>query len=230
MTDKPKIRHFSDLLCVWAYVANIRLERMAQDYGDRVDFDLHFCSVFPDTATKIAAGWADRGGAAGYGAHVQDVVANFDHVTIHPDVWVRTRPASSTAPHLFLAAAGLVPQLSAGPDDQAVLGATHRLTWALRHAFFAEGRDIATWAVQADCAAALGYDPDVLRARIDSGAAAAVLDRDVRICQAMGIAGSPTFVMNDARQTLYGNVGYHLLKANVDEMLRGPAAEDASWC
>ena len=184
MTDKPKIRHFSDLLCVWAYVANIRLERMAQDYGDRVDFDLHFCSVFPDTATKIAAAWADRGGAAGYGAHVQDVVANFDHVTIHPDVWVRTRPASSTAPHLFLAAG----------------------------------------------AAALGYDPDVLRARIDSGAAAAVLDRDVRICQAMGIAGSPTFVMNDARQTLYGNVGYHLLKANVDEMLRGPAAEDASWC
>ncbi len=229
MADKPTIRHFSDVLCVWAYVANIRLERMAEEYRDQVGFDLHFCSVFPDAIGKIENNWKNRGGPDAYGEHVQGVAKGFDHIEIHPDVWTRTRPASSTAAHLFLAAARLVER--EGADEPAKgLGSTHRLTWALRHAFFAEGRDIATWPVQAECARALGFDPAALRERIDNGQAAAVLDRDVKLCQSLGINGSPTFVMNDARQTLYGNVGYHLLKANVDEMLRTRGTDEASWC
>lgn len=229
MADKPIIRHFSDVLCVWAYVANIRLERMAQEYRGQVAFDLHFCSVFPDATGKIENTWKDRGGPDAYGDHVQGVAKAFDHIEIHPDVWKKTRPASSTAAHLFLAAARLADQ--SGPQDPDMgLGVTHRLTWALRHAFFAEGRDVATWAVQADCATAVGLDPGVLRAKMESGQAAAVLDRDVKLCQSLGINGSPTFVMNDARQTLYGNVGYHLLKANVDEMLRARGKDEASWC
>jgi hypothetical protein len=35
--------------------------------------------------------------------------------------------------------------------------------------------------------------------------------------------------MNDGRQKLFGNVGYRLLEANVQELLRTPAGE-ASWC
>jgi len=36
--------------------------------------------------------------------------------------------------------------------------------------------------------------------------------------------------MNDGRQKLFGNVGYRLLEANVQELRRRPAKDEASWC
>ena len=41
--------------------------------------------------------------------------------------------------------------------------------------------------------------------------------------------GSPTYLLNQGRQKLYGNVGYKIIEANVEEVLRRPA-EAASWC
>ncbi|MEZ5483114.1 MAG: hypothetical protein R3E73_13460 [Porticoccaceae bacterium] len=32
--------------------------------------------------------------------------------------------------------------------------------------------------------------------------------------------GSPSYVINGGRQTLYGNVGYRVLRANIDELLK----------
>ncbi len=46
----------------------------------------------------------------------------------------------------------------------------------------------------------------------------------------MGIQGSPTFVLNEGRQKLYGNVGYRIIDANIQEMLREPRTDQASWC
>jgi hypothetical protein len=40
---------------------------------------------------------------------------------------------------------------------------------------------------------------------------------------------SPTFVFNDGRQRLNGNVGYRVIEANVRELLRAPEA-GRSWC
>ena len=36
--------------------------------------------------------------------------------------------------------------------------------------------------------------------------------------------------MNEGRQRLFGNVGYRVLEANVNELLRNDAAGVASWC
>ncbi len=36
--------------------------------------------------------------------------------------------------------------------------------------------------------------------------------------------------MNHGRQKLFGNVGYRLLEANVEELLRGASPSEASWC
>ncbi len=36
--------------------------------------------------------------------------------------------------------------------------------------------------------------------------------------------------MNAGRQILYGNVGYRLIEANLNELLRAPNSDDASWC
>jgi len=229
MTDRPIVQHFSDILCIWAYVAEIRLEKLIGQFSDRVRFQTHFCSVFPDTAGKIEAGWGHRGGAAAYGAHVGEVAAQFDHIRVHGDVWRRVRPASSTAAHLFIKAAMLAEEAANGA--QPLLQQRHfRLTAALRRAFFADAADIATWQVQRACADQLGLDVAAIEARLRSGEAAAALDRDMALAQALKVTGSPTFVMNEGRQTLYGNVGYHLLEANIQELLRAPGTDEASWC
>ena len=56
-----KITHFSDILCVWAYVGQANLERLAEEFGEEIELEMRFCSVFPDASGKITAAWGDRG-------------------------------------------------------------------------------------------------------------------------------------------------------------------------
>jgi hypothetical protein len=36
--------------------------------------------------------------------------------------------------------------------------------------------------------------------------------------------------MNEGRQKLFGNVGYRIVEANIQELLREPNPDLASWC
>lgn len=63
-----------------------------------------------------------------------------------------------------------------------------------------------------------------------SSEALAALTIDYGMAGDNGVAGSPTFLMNEGRQKLFGNVGYRLLEANVQELLRHPNEDEASWC
>jgi len=67
-------------------------------------------------------------------------------------------------------------------------------------------------------------------ALIENGAACAALMSDYQDADAMKVSGSPTFLLNEGRQTLYGNVGYHIIEANIQELMREPASGQASWC
>jgi len=52
---------------------------------------------------------------------------------------------------------------------------------------------------------------------------------DYEDAKELGLKGSPSLVMNNGRQVLYGNVGYRILNANIRELLERPVSE-ASWC
>jgi hypothetical protein len=41
---------------------------------------------------------------------------------------------------------------------------------------------------------------------------------------------SPNFVLNEGRQKLHGNIGFRSIEANIQELLRAPRANEASWC
>ena len=45
----------------------------------------------------------------------------------------------------------------------------------------------------------------------------------------MRIEGSPSFVLNEGRQNLYGNVGFRVIEANIVELLRVSDIDQASW-
>jgi predicted DsbA family dithiol-disulfide isomerase len=219
------IVYFSDVLCVWAYLAELRIDAVRRTFGDQVEFSYRFCSVFGDTARKIPTTWAAKGGYEGFNAHLRHSAEAFPELKVNADIWLTVRPASSWGPHLFLksvqldeAAGGCAP------------GTAQEALRCLRRAFFEDARDIARWEVQREAGEQAGVDIRRAETRMQDGSAFAALASDYQDAEAMRVQGSPSFVFNAGRQTLYGNVGFRIIEANIQELLREPQADHASWC
>jgi len=226
-----KIDYYSDVLCIWAYVAERRLFQLVWDFDEDIAIKPRFCSVFPDAIGKIESVWKDRGSYEGFNAHVRDVAASFDHIKVNDRLWLDVRPRTSASAHLHVKAVEAVELERSGgqlpPFSERV---SVRYEAALRHAFFVDGRDISDWDVLHEIAADHGVGAEALDAKIRSSQAVAMLTADTNLAQAEGVKGSPTYLMNHGRQKLFGNVGYRLLQANVQELLRNPSPNEASWC
>ncbi len=228
-----QISYYSDILCVWAYVAHRRIEKLVDEFGDKIEITPHFCSVFADAHGKIETQWQNKGGYAGFAKHLGEVGEKFPHVDISNRVWQDARPRSSASPHVFVKAIELVERedIAAGALQKTYLKRdSTRVAWALRCAFFAQAKDVSDMLVQRDIAEGLGVDIDRVKAKLRSSEAIAQLVVDYDRSQSNHVIGSPTFIMNDGRQKLFGNVGYRLIQANVQEVLHHPSKDDASWC
>jgi predicted DsbA family dithiol-disulfide isomerase len=222
------VTHLSDVLCVWAYISEARIDALKRKFGRSLRLSYRFCSVFGDTAGKIKSVWKDKGEYEGFNAHLQHIAAKFPHVEIHPELWLKTRPKTSASPHLFLKA---IQQLECETAAQSgPVTDFERATSAFRRAFFRDCRDISIWNVQCEIAEPLGIDIDAVEKLIHAGTAFAGLAADYQDADKMRIEGSPSLVLNQGRQKLYGNVGFRVIDANIQELLREPRDEDASWC
>ncbi len=222
------VTHFSDVLCVWAYIAEARIDALKRKFGGSLRLFYRFCSVFGDTAGKIKSAWKDKGEYEGFNSHLRQVAAKFPHVEIHPELWLKTRPKSSASPHLFLKAIQQWEWETAA--HAGVATDLERATSAFRRAFFRDCRDISCWNVQCDIAQHLGIDIDAVEKLIHAGTAFAGLAADYQDADKMRIEGSPSLVLNEGRQKFYGNVGFRVIDANIQELLREPRVDDASWC
>jgi len=218
MTPIP-ISHFSDVLCVWAYIAQIRVTELRANFPGEVELDYRYFSVFGDVKTKMTTQWKERGGLSGYAKHVQEVAAQFDHVQLHPDAWVKNTPTSSMPAHLVLCAARLIGNL----DDLL------RLDAAIRGAFFEQNIDISRIDIVLEIVEEAKGPVDRIRQLLDSGEAHAALAQDLKDAADIGVRSSPTLTFNEGRQTLAGNVGYRVLEANIRELLHAPP-DQLSWC
>jgi predicted DsbA family dithiol-disulfide isomerase len=224
---KPiRIIYFSDVLCVWAYIAQIRLDELKTTFQSKIAIEHHFIPIFGNAREKLDLRWRDRGGLAGYSAHVREAASKFDHITVHPDIWTQVVPTSSTSCHLFLHAIQLLEIEGLIDRSQQSFD---KATWAFRSAFFTQLADISDRQVQFEIAAKLGLPIDLIQAQIDSGEAYALLSRDFELVKEHTVTVSPTLIFNEGRQRLNGNVGYRVLEANIRELLHYPAGEQ-SWC
>jgi predicted DsbA family dithiol-disulfide isomerase len=218
--DKPlAIDYYTDMLCVWAWIAQRRTEELETTWGDKIDLRYRYVNVFGDTQSRIGNGWAKRGGYEGFRDHVVESAEPYENAAVSPDVWSKVRPKSSANSHLVLSAAGIIESREAATD----------LAAKIRHAFFVDARDIGDLAVLFEIVTEGDLDADRIRASISDGDAAAALMHDYQSAAAGNIAGSPSWVLNEGRQKLYGNVGYHVLNANVEGLFAGHTT-DASWC
>ena len=222
--DQVKISYFTDALCVWAYVSQIRMDELKANFKSGVELDCRYFHVFGNVANKIDTAWKERGGLGGYRRHVHEIVEKFDHVQLHEWTWEKGVPKSSIPAHLFLCAARhleLCSKCAPGSGDVAA--------WAVRDAFFRNGRDISQGNVLLEIAEAIGLPAAEIENAIATGAAHAALAEDLELARTQSIAASPTLLFNEGRQRLTGNVGYRIIEANIRELLEAAPGQQ-SWC
>jgi predicted DsbA family dithiol-disulfide isomerase len=221
-----RIFYFSDVLCIWAYIAQIRLDELKTTFKDQIEIEPHFVSVFGNAREKLENRWRDRGGLKGYSDHVQKVAKKINHIALHPDIWTQNTPASSLSCHLFLHAIHLLEIKGIVPKSEKVFEKT---TWAFREAFFAQLANVSHRQVQFEIAEQLGLPIAAIQEQIDSGEAYAQLSKDFELVKEHAVSVSPTLIFNEGRQRLNGNVGYRVIEANIRELLHNPP-EEQSWC
>lgn len=219
MNKSIDIDYYTDVLCVWAWIAQRRIDQLCEDYGQQIQLKHHYLPLFSDTVTRMQSQWGHRGSYEGFADHLQEAIEPYDFAPVNDRVWREVRPTTSAGAHLMLKATQLA-------YDEAT---SAKLALRLRQAFFVEAQDIGQRGVNLELAQELGIDKQALMAKFDDGTALAALMADHAQAQAQNIKGSPSWVMNEGRQVIYGNVGYRVLHANVEELLRSPENE-ASWC
>jgi predicted DsbA family dithiol-disulfide isomerase len=227
------ISYVSDVLCVWAYVAEARLDALRNEFGGSLELEYRFIPVFGATRHRIGEGWKKRGGYAGFGAHVREVAAGFPHVTVAKRVWDEVAPTTSATAHEMLCAVRLL-------QDEGVVSTQRRddfggrtlleeAVWRVRTAFFERALDVSDRDVVREALSDVGVPLQGIEAKIRSGEALAEICRDIELRDQHKIEGSPTYYLNQGRQKLYGNVGYRVVSANLRELLEQPG-DQASWC
>lgn len=220
MSKVVPVEYYSDLLCVWAYFAQIRVDQLKQDFGPRIELRYRFLNLFGDAAGKIAEAWPEQG-VEGYSQHILGLAGEFSHVELHPEVWVRTQSCSSLPGHLLLKAVQILEGGSGSLCEP--------LMWRLRQAFFRDQQDIASRDVLFAQLEALSIPVAEVESLLASGRPHAALAADFAAERKYQVQGSPSFVLNEGRQILYGNLGYRAIAANVQELLER-RIDLPNWC
>lgn len=230
-----QIDYFSDTLCVWAFIGQVRLDELQSRFAEQLHIRYRFVPIFGSAHSNVENNWAEQGGFDGFNRHLREVTAEWPHVQCSEQLWLKCRPATSIASHEVLKAVWLLQEqqrLHGRTEDcEAGKDLFETLLWQVRKAFFQDDRDISDRAVLRDLVESLHIDWQDVQQLLDSGRAQAALFEDQQLRQEYGVQGSPCLVLNEGRQVLYGNVGYRIIEANIHELLyREDHAIGASWC
>jgi predicted DsbA family dithiol-disulfide isomerase len=235
MTEPQKIDilYFTDVLCIWAYLAQARIDEVKTRFGTRIKLHNHFIPVFGSVQAKMEKNWHAKGGLAAYSEHVKTTAAQFGHVALHPDVWLKNTPTTSANCHLFLKAVQLLETSGELADlasqDACQKTVLEQVAWEMRLAFFRDLVDISDIQAQMAIAERLALPLQKIEQAMQCGAAFAALDDDMQLREKYGIKVSPSLVLNEGHQVISGNVGYRVIEANIQELLHQPGHQ-ASWC
>ncbi len=236
MTKVLDIDYYSDVLCVWAYISQARLNELQIRFGEQLRIRYRFTETFASVHNKVHRGWADRGGMNAYADHVTSMGKTWEHVAIGEQTWRSNPPTSSASAHLFIKAAQLLaedgklcPSEKSAKIDNVACTPLEEFMWQLRLAFFRDAEDISSRPVQDKIAKEVGFDVEAIHGKIDSGLAIAAIFEDLQDARAAHVPGSPSFLFNSGRQVLYGNVGYKIIEANIAELLESNTY-DEDWC
>lgn len=232
MEKHIKLSYFSDVLCFWAYAAQVRLDELKKTFGTKIEVEHHFISVFGNTEQRIGEGWKDRGSYHGFAEHILNAAEGFPQIQVNTDLWMQSSPKTSAMSHCFLKAIqsletkGLI---SSEINTESGKTLFEESLWKVRCAFFEDALDISNISILKNIAEELYLPMADIEQSLNDGSAMAALMSDMEKKEELKLEGSPSFILNDGRQKLYGNVGYRVIEANVTELLERDDNQ-LSWC
>jgi predicted DsbA family dithiol-disulfide isomerase len=94
------------------------------------------------------------------------------------------------------------------------------MTLLIRQAFFIDGQDIAQLSLLFSLFEEAGINYKLIYKAIYDGSAMASLMADHQQAKTLSLKGSPSYIIDNGRQILYGNVGYRVLLVNIEEHLK----------
>ena len=214
MPSRLRFSYWSDPLCIWALVAQRKLERVLEEITDRVRVDYRIVPVFGSVPWRFAHGpWAKEG-VEGRVAATKRIAEAGGRSDVSGECWVRAAPATSWAP-----AAAIKAVFALEDREGEQVGPTYQRL--LRERFFVREENIALRRVQLELAEEMKLSVALVEARLDDGSALAAVCEDHAEKERLRIQGSPTYVFDGGRAMLYGNFDYGILKSTVEELLRG---------
>jgi hypothetical protein len=209
------------------------MDQLKSKFAEQIVVEEHFVSVFGSVAQKIEKNWGAKGGVSAYNKHIQEITSKFEHIDVHPNAWIKNTPTTSGSCHLFLKALQILADQNELPDifdsKTSKKSVVETVTWELRLAFFRDLIDVSSFRSQMEIAEKLRLPINKIQKTIESGAAFSALNDDLLLQEKYGVVGSPSLVLNEGRQLIYGNVGYRVIEANIQELINQPENQ-ASWC
>jgi predicted DsbA family dithiol-disulfide isomerase len=200
--------YWTDPLCIWAYVAQSKLEALLAGSSSPLQVIHRIVPVFGSIPQRFATGSWSADGPEGRVRKTRDVAVKFGHEEVSGEIWVSDPPASS-----WPVGAAIKAVFAAEGAGECAPGSGPAYQWRLRQALFAENRNVARRAVQLEVAEDCQISRSSLEGRLDDGSAMA----------------EPTYVFDGARETLYGNVPLALIRSTV-EILIDDGAPGRSPC
>ena len=216
------IDYYSDTLCIWAYTAKIKIDEMKKQFAGQISINYRYTPLFVDMHAMLEENWADKGGLQGYNTIMHKLNGMFPYVEVHPDIGLKNLPRSSASCHMFLKAIDLLEQRDEIKSDDEQNTLQEQADWLIRLGYFRDARDVSQQTVLMSFAEQLKIPVKPLETLLTNGEAMAALASCTTDDKQKLIEGSPTFVLNEGRQKLYGNIGYHVLDANIRALLEKP--------
>ena len=214
-----EFEYWSDPLCIWAYVAQPKLEAVLEKHGDLLAPRYRVVPVFGSVPQRFTTGsWADKG-PKGRAEATKRVASEHGHDDVNGECWLEDCPASSWAPGLALSAVFRMVDEGAVSLQQAA-----QYQWRMRQRFFVNNENVARREVQMSLAEETDIPRAALECRLDDGSAMSALWEDHARRETLGLRGSPTFVFDGGRAMLYGNFSEAVLNATVEELVKGLVA------
>ncbi|MDD9940509.1 MAG: DsbA family protein [Myxococcales bacterium] len=208
--------YWSDPLCIWAYVAQEKLEHLLALHGDVLTVRYRVVPVFGSVRWRFERGpWA-ADGIGGRVRKTREIAARFGHLEVTGEVWRTACPESSWSPGSAIKAVGVLEA-----EGTVAPGVLADYQWRMRERFFVDNRNVGSRAIQLELAEACAVPRGPFEQLLDDGRALALLWEDAQEKAHRGIQGSPTYVFDEGRALLYGNVSARIIEATAEELLSG---------
>jgi predicted DsbA family dithiol-disulfide isomerase len=216
-TNPPiEFSYWSDPLCIWALVAQAKLDRVLLELGAHLAVDYRVVPVFGSIHWRFTEGpWAKEG-IDGRVAATRRIAERGGRGDVTGECWRKAAPASSWAP-----AAAIKAVFSMEARDETPAGSGARYQRVLRERFFVNEENIARRDVQLSAAEAEGVARGPIERQLDDGSALAAVWEDHNEKERLRIQGSPTYVFDGGRAMLYGNFDYGILRSTIEELVQG---------